>query len=139
MVRGAAFTPGRANGEALKLAVPLSFWGGVDLNTGAIVDASHPCLGSSISGRVLIMPSARGSSSSSSALVELARAGIAPLAIIMKQFDPILVIGSIVASELYGVQIPLAAVNASDWALLRNGHTLSVVADDCVAQIDICP
>lgn len=125
---GRALTPGSASGTVLKLDVPLSFWGGVDLHSGEIVDQSHPRRGATIAGRVLAMPHARGSSSSSSALMELARSGIAPVAIVMQRHDPILVIGSLVAAELYGIEIPVVLLTEGDWNALREDERIGIAA-----------
>ncbi|MES2496534.1 MAG: DUF126 domain-containing protein [Pseudomonadota bacterium] len=123
-----SLVPGRASGPLLVLDVPLSLWGGVDLADGRIVDRTHPQAGACIAGHVLAMPAARGSSSSSSALVELARAGRAPAAIILTQRDPILVVGAIVADDLYGIAIPIVTIAMADWPDLRPGTQLTVDA-----------
>jgi predicted aconitase with swiveling domain len=94
-------------GRALILTDPLSLWGGVDPTTGTIVDVHHPQRGASLAGRIVVMPSGRGSSSSASVLAELARAGVAPRAIVIGEPDLILSIGAAVAEELYGVRIPV--------------------------------
>jgi predicted aconitase with swiveling domain len=98
---------GTAEGEALVLDEPLSFWGGVDPATGLVIDARHPQRGERVTGRVLVMPSGRGSSSSSTVLAEAVRAGTAPAAIVLLKTDPILALGAIVARELYGAAIPV--------------------------------
>jgi hypothetical protein len=98
---------GSAEGDALVLDEPLSFWGGVDPATGAVIDPHHPQRGESTAGRILVMPSGRGSSSSSSVLAETIRAGAAPAAIVLLEADPILALGAIVARELYGATIPV--------------------------------
>ena len=92
---------------ALVLDEPLSLWGGVDPATGEIIDVHHPQRGANVSGRVLVMPAGRGSSSSASVLAEAVRAGTAPAAIILGEPDLILSIGSAVAEELYGVRVPV--------------------------------
>lgn len=132
---GRALTPGSAGGTVLKLDVPLSFWGGVDLRSSAIVDQSHPRRGAVIAGRVLVMPHARGSSSSSSALMELARSGIAPVAIVMQRHDPILVIGSLVAAELYGIEIPVVLLGERDWNALHEDDVVRIVVSGEEAEI----
>ena len=66
---------GRGHGEALVLDEPLSFWGGVDPATGAVIDVHHPQAGSIVAGRVLVLPAGRGSSSSSYVLAEAVRVG----------------------------------------------------------------
>jgi predicted aconitase with swiveling domain len=108
-------------GELLKLDAPISFWGGVDPMTGAIIDARHPQRGQSVAGRVLALPSAIGSSSSSSVLLELVRGGKAPAAIWMVESDAILLLGLVVAKEMGWSGPPAARVSSAFFASLRQG------------------
>jgi predicted aconitase with swiveling domain len=98
---------GRGAGPALTTDQPLSFWGGVEIATGRIVDRHHPRFDDVVTGRVLVMPSGRGSSSSSSVLAECIRLETGPVAIVLREPDPILVVGAVVARELYGRSIPI--------------------------------
>ena len=98
---------GEADGLALVFSQPLSFWGGVDAETGDIIDHSHPGLGQNVAGKILVMPSGRGSSSSSSVLAEAIRRGTAPAGILLERPDPILAVGAIVAEFLYEIRMPL--------------------------------
>ncbi|TIN21242.1 MAG: DUF126 domain-containing protein [Mesorhizobium sp.] len=98
---------GEAEGQALVFSQPLSFWGGIDAETGHIIDHSHPGLGQNVAGRILVMPSGRGSSSSSSVLAEAIRRGTAPAGILLERPDPILAVGAIVAEFLYEIRMPL--------------------------------
>jgi uncharacterized protein len=100
-------------GQVLILEQPLSLWGGVDPESGRVVERSHPQHGESLAGRVVVMPHGRGSSSASSVLAELLRKGCAPSAILLAEPDSILVIGALVARALYGADCPIAVV-ASD-------------------------
>jgi uncharacterized protein len=95
-----SFFPGTAEGELLVLAAPLSFWGGVSWETGAITNVRHPQRGEIVSGRVLVVPEPVGSSSSAAVLLELIRAGRAPAAIVLGRPDAILVIACLVAKEM---------------------------------------
>jgi predicted aconitase with swiveling domain len=104
---GRFYAEGEALASAIVLAAPLSFWGGIEVNTGAIIDRSHPDLGKCVAGRILVMPGGRGSSSSSSILAEAIRFGTAPAGILMARLDPILPVGSIVAQTLYGLRCPI--------------------------------
>ena len=88
----------------LTLSEPLSFWGGVDPQTGMIIDESHPQAGESIAGKILRMPHTRGSSSSPSVLAECLRLGTGPIAIIVGQPDVMVVLGTTVARLLYGIE-----------------------------------
>ncbi len=105
MSRG--LVPGRAEGEVLRLDEPLSLWGGTDPATGLIIEPAHPQHGESVTGRVLVMPHGRGSSSASSVLAELLRLGLGPAAIVLSEPDSILAIGSLVALEMYGAVCPV--------------------------------
>lgn len=121
LIRGHALIEGMASGALLKLTDPLSLWGGVDLQTGRIIDVSHPQRGEVLANRLLAMPGSRGSSSSSSALVELARAKRAPAGVITTRSDPILTIGALVADDLYGAAIPILIVSDESFEKLSCG------------------
>ncbi|MDQ2853568.1 MAG: DUF126 domain-containing protein [Chloroflexota bacterium] len=125
-VRGRALAGGEADGRALVLHEPLSLWGGVDPATGLIVDARHPQRGASVSGRVLVMPAARGSSSSSSVLAEAIRAGTAPAAILLGERDLILAVGAAVGEELYQRRVPIVQLVPADLAAIPDGAPVSV-------------
>lgn len=131
MAEARTLVPGDASGPALVLDEPLSFWGGVDPTTGEIVDARHPQRGANVAGRILVMPSGRGSSSSSSVLAEAIRAGTAPAAIVLAEPDPILALGAIVARELYGRSIPVVVAERPPAAT-----RLRVIAAPAAAHVD---
>jgi uncharacterized protein len=107
---------------ALVLAEGLSLWGGMDPATGELIDAHHPQRGAILSGRVVVMPSARGSSSSASVLAEAVRAGTAPAAIVLGEPDLILAIGAAVAEELYGVRVPVVVLPPDELAAIVDGE-----------------
>lgn len=121
-------TDGAAEGLLALLDAPLSLWGGFDIQTGRISDAGHPQHGMCLRGRVLAMPAARGSSSAASAIVEAARLGTAPAAILLRVADPILVMGSLVAADLHAVEIPLLVLDASAWSSLQPGRRAVILA-----------
>ena len=64
-----------------------------------------------MTGRVLVMPSGRGSSSSSSVLAESLRLGTGPAAIVLSEPDVIISVGAMAASALYGVVCPVVGVS----------------------------
>ena len=98
---------GVATGPLLRLDEGLSFWGGFDPEQGRISDRAHPQFGVSLAGKIVVMPHGRGSSSSSSVLAEALRRGTGPAALVLDQPDSILVIGVLVARELYGSSCPV--------------------------------
>ena len=121
---------GRASGLALVLGTPLSFWGGIDPENGEVIDTHHPQQGAFVTDRVLVMPSGRGSSSSSYVLAEAIRAGTAPAAIVLREPDGIVALGAIVARELYGTTIPVAVLDADAFDAIVDGMLVEVVAGD---------
>lgn len=98
---------GVARGELLWLTEPISLWGGLDPETGLIIDPGHPQVGRSMTGAIVSMPHGRGSSSSSSVLAEALRLERGPAGFILETPDSILVIGSLVAERLYGTTCPI--------------------------------
>ena len=142
-----AVVAGRGQGAPLLLDEPLSFWGGYDSARGSIVEAGHPQCGAGLAGRVLLMERAKGSSSSSSVLAEAIRNGTGPAAIIMRERDLIIGLGCIVASELYGLHVPLAIVDESTWQALasiaRSGtgevRIDAAACGDCLLHIGATP
>lgn len=118
--------PTVVSGGVLVLEEPLSFWGGFDLETGTICDNSHPQVGTVLTDKMLVLRSGRGSSSASSVLTESIRSGVGPCAILMKDPDAILALGSIVAAELYNLYCPVAVVQEQNWQTLVESKQASI-------------
>jgi uncharacterized protein len=119
-IRGHTLHRGTARGDVLTLTAPLSFWGGTDVESGRIIDERHPQRGVTVAGRVLVMHSGRGSSSSSSVLAEQIRRGVSPSAIVLGEVDTIIVMGAIVAAELYDVHMPIVRLTGTDFDRLTD-------------------
>jgi predicted aconitase with swiveling domain len=132
MAEARTLVAGTAEGPALVLDEPLSLWGGLDPETGSIIDTRHPQRGANVAGRVLVMPAGRGSSSSSSVLAEAIRAGAGPAAIVLGEPDPILALGAIVARELFGTSIPVVVAAESG---LRADELITVRADESGVEL----
>ena len=80
---GRFLVAGTGQGDLLVSNTALSFWGGVDSQTGTVIDRHHPLLGQNLAQRVLAIPGARGSCSGSGTLLELLLNGHAPAAIVV--------------------------------------------------------
>ncbi|MEO6059445.1 MAG: DUF126 domain-containing protein [Candidatus Limnocylindria bacterium] len=128
-MRGRVLAPGSANAVAIVLREPLSLWGGMDPASGQVIDARHPQRGENLAGRIVVMPGARGSSSSSSVLAEAVRAGYAPAGILLAEPDLILAVGAAVAEELYGVRVPIVVVAPDELALVADGQAVAIHED----------
>ena len=101
---------GAADGPLLRLAKPISFWGGVDPASGRVSDPRHPDYGVSVAGTILAIAETIGSSSSSAVMLELIAAGKAPRALLLGRPDAILTLGVVVAREMGIGSIPVLKV-----------------------------
>jgi predicted aconitase with swiveling domain len=132
-VSGRLIAPGAARASALVLDEPLSLWGGLDPATGRVSEPRHPQHGAVLTGRIVVMPAARGSSSSASILAEAVRAGTAPAGIVLGEPDLILAIGAAVAEELYGIQVPIAVSPAAVDGSVTDGQVIEIGPDGMAA------
>jgi predicted aconitase with swiveling domain len=136
ILRGLALAQGAAKG-AVAVVAPLSFWGGYDPATGVVIDRSHHAFGTALAGRIVAMPSGRGSSSSSSVLAEAIRRGNAPAALVLVRPDPILAVGAMVAAELYRRSCPVIVLEARDHATLAKAAFAMIETDSRSAVVTI--
>jgi predicted aconitase with swiveling domain len=132
-----SYSAGEADAPALVLSEPLSLWGGIDVQTGRVIDRSHPDLGRCVSGHVLVMPGGRGSSSSASVLAEAMRCGTAPAGIVLTIPDPILTVGALIAGFLYERRCPIVVCASLDVA---TGDRVRIRAGESgPAELDVEP
>jgi predicted aconitase with swiveling domain len=131
-LKATAQIPGRAEGEVLKLARPISFWGGVDPVTGRISDPRHPNHGAEIAGRILVLPGMIGSSSSSYIMLELMAIGRAPAALVLAAPDAILGLGVVVAREMGYGAIPVVVLEREPQAALATGQRARIGEDGTI-------
>ena len=113
-------------GEVLHCDEGLSFWGGVDPDTGVVIDVHHPRHGRSLAGKIVLMPSSRGSCSGSGVLLQLALNGNAPAALVFSASEEVLTLGAVIAARLF--QKPLAVVRLSpeDFEAISTAPTASI-------------
>ena len=97
ILNGRKISTGKATGEALVTSMGISFYGGVDPETGCIVEKGHELEDQSIAGRVLVFPTGKGSTVGSYTLYRLKKAGLAPAAIINAESETITAVGCIIS------------------------------------------
>lgn len=97
ILNGRTIYPGRVTAEALVTRMGISFFGGVDPDTGLVVEKGHELEGQSISGKVLVFPSGKGSTVGSYTLYRLKKNGRAPAAILNVECETITAVGCIIA------------------------------------------
>ncbi|MGY3302807.1 putative aconitase/putative aconitase with swiveling domain [Pseudomonas sp. PvR086] len=116
---GRSLVAGAAEGALLFADIGLSFWGGVDPFSGEIIDRHHPLSGEYLAGRVLAIPSGRGSCTGSSVLMELISNGHAPAALVLAEPDEILTLGVLVAQTIFERSLPVLCIGREAFATLR--------------------
>ncbi|WP_339548437.1 cis-3-hydroxy-L-proline dehydratase [Pseudomonas sp. RA_35y_Pfl2_P32] len=117
---GRSLVSGAAEGALLFADVGLSFWGGVDPYSGEVIDRHHPLSGQHLAGRVLAIPSGRGSCTGSSVLMELISNGHAPAALVLAEPDEILTLGVLVAQTIFQRSLPVLCIGREAFATLRD-------------------
>ena len=119
---GRSLVGGAAEGELLFADVGLSFWGGVNSFTGEVIDQHHPLAGQRLAGRVLAIPSGRGSCTGSGVMMELISSGHAPAALILAEVDEILTLGVLLAEMIYDRSLPVISIGKEAFAALSGSH-----------------
>lgn len=127
--QGRVIVAGDAAGTALVLDRGLSFAMGFDVESGRITDVHSPFTGERLSGRVLVMPVGRGSSSASTSFAETLRLGTGPAGIILREVDEIIAIGALVARTLYRTNCPIIVAEAADYEGIQTGGTILIERD----------
>jgi predicted aconitase with swiveling domain len=123
---GRTIYAGQASGQALVTSHGISFFGGVDPDTGVIVERGHELEGRSIVGRILVFPSGKGSTVGSYTLYRLKHNGLAPAAIINSECETITAVGCIIA------EIPCVDLVPID--KLKNGVRITIDGETVMVQ-----
>jgi len=124
---GRKISPGEATGEALVTTQGLSFYGGVDPETGVVVEKDHELEGQSITGKVLVFPHGKGSTVGSYVLYQLAKTGNGPVAIINQETETIVAVGCIISDIPAVDQIPIEKI--------KTGQKLRVDATNGLVEL----
>ena len=116
--QGRSIYRGQVAGEALVSSMGISFFGGVDPESGVVIERGHELEGRSIAGKILVFPTGKGSTVGSYTLYRLKQAGKAPLAIINSECETITAVGCIIAEIPCVDRVPLGE--------LKTGQQLEV-------------
>lgn len=124
-INGRKISRGEAKGEVLLSTQAISFYGGVDPDTGMVTEKGHVLEGKSIKDKILVFPQGKGSTVGSYVLYRMKKQGTAPKAIINKECETIVAVGAIIAS------IPMVDKLEKDpFTLLKDGQVVTVNATE---------
>ncbi|MHA1753912.1 MAG: DUF126 domain-containing protein [Candidatus Odinarchaeia archaeon] len=95
MIKGRCICGGKVKGEVLVSKSPISFYGGVDPNTGKVIEKNHELFGISVKDKILLFPYGKGSTVGSYVLYQMAKNKTAPKGIVNIKTEPIIATGCI--------------------------------------------
>jgi predicted aconitase with swiveling domain len=105
---------GEVEGEAIVSFEPIGFLGGVDPETGTIIEKGHPLEGKSIKGKILVFPTGKGSTVSSYTLYKMKKNNTSPLGIINEECEPIVAVGAIISNIACVDKIKISEIKTGD-------------------------
>lgn len=120
--------PGSARGEALVSREPIGFYGGVDPETGLVIEKGYQLEGECVTGRILVFPCGKGSTVGSYVIYGLQHNGVAPAAIVNEETETIVATGAILAG--------IPCVDHVDIHDIHSGDLLSVEAGEREARVE---
>src|SRR5512146_3148387 len=119
-LKGRIIYKGKAEGEALVTTMPISFYGGVDPNTGIVLEKGHELQGQSIKGKVLVFPQGKGSTVGSYTLYRMKKNGTAPAAMINKDTETIVAVGAIISEIPFLDKIDVSKIKTGEKVTVEN-------------------
>ncbi len=121
-MKARTINPGEASGEALVSHEPIGFYGGVDPETGIVIEKGHELEGECVTGRILVFPCGKGSTVGSYVIYGLQKNGVGPAAIVNEETETIVATGAILAG--------IPCIDHVDIDDIENGDMLHVEADE---------
>ena len=124
MAKGRLISSGVGKGTVLVSSEAISFFGSVDPKTGVVIEKNHPLFNKCIAGKVLVFPRGKGSTVGSFVMLQLKKNGVAPVAIINEEAEPIIAVGAIIS------KIPmLDKLEDNTYSKLKDGIKATVDAN----------
>jgi uncharacterized protein len=120
-LKGRIIYKGKGEGEALVTTMPISFYGGVDPNTGVVIEKGHELQGQSVKGKILVFPQGKGSTVGSYTLYRMKKNGTAPAGMVNKESETIVAVGAIIS------EIP--CVDKIDTSKIKTGNQVKIQND----------
>lgn len=129
IIKGRKIVGGYAEGEALVSTDPVSFYGGVDPETGIVTEKGHAVEGERLTGKVFVFPTGKGSTVGSYVIYRMKKLGTAPVAIVNMETEAILATGCVIS------EIPLVdKIDEDAMRSLETGIMLRIHADDGIIE-----
>ena len=118
LLKGRIIYKGKGEGEALVTLMPISFYGGVDPNTGVVIEKGHDLQGQSVKDKILVFPQGKGSTVGSYTLYRMKKNYTAPAGMINRECETIVAVGAIIS------EIP--CVDKVDTSKVKTGDRVKI-------------
>ncbi len=122
MMRGRTINPGTVEAEAIVSTEPIGFYGGIDIETGVVIEKGHPLEGQCVTNKILVFPNGKGSTVGSYVIYGMAKNNVGPAALVNRETETIVATGAILAG--------VPCVDHIDIDRIRTGDRLRVDADE---------
>jgi predicted aconitase with swiveling domain len=119
-LKGRIISKGTVQEEALATSQPISFYGGVDPNTGEVIEKGHELQGKSVKGKILVFPTGKGSTVGSYTLYRLKKNGVAPAGIINRECETVVAVGAIISEIPCVDKIDISKIETGDLIRIEN-------------------
>lgn len=126
--------PGHATGTIISTYEGLSFWGGLDAATGMVIDAHHPLHRQTLAGKIVLMPTTRGSCTGSGVFLELALNGHAPAALIFREHEDVVTLGAMIAQRMFDRSVPIIQLNADEYDAVSKAGSAAITNEVLTAD-----
>lgn len=120
-MKGRPIYRGLGEGIALTTSQAISFYGGVDPNTGEVIEKGHELQGQRVKGRILVFPNGKGSTVGSYTLYRMKKNDTAPAGIINRECETVVAVGVIISEIPCIDQIDIAKIRTGDRVRMENG------------------
>jgi predicted aconitase with swiveling domain len=132
VLTGRGVVGGQAEGEAIVLQKGLSFWSGLNPQTGTLGrgQVSPELVGESVKGKVLVYPFGKGSTAGGAILFWNCKNGYAPAAILNNRLD------TVVANGVISSNVPtVIELDQDPCQVIKTGDFVKVDADNGVVEV----
>ena len=119
-LKGRIIYKGKVNAEALTTTQPISFYGGVDPNTGVVTEKGHELQGISVKGKILVFPQGKGSTVGSYTLYRLKKNGVAPSGMVNRECETIIAVGAIISEIPCVDKVDITKIKTGDKVQIEN-------------------
>jgi predicted aconitase with swiveling domain len=126
-MKGRTISPGKTEGIAIVSIDPIGFYGGIDLQTGVVIEKGHPLEGESVKDKILVFPNGKGSTVGSYVIYGIVQNGVGPRGIINKETETIVATGVILAG--------IPCVDHIDIENIKTGDKIILDSDNATVEI----